>query len=814
MTSKPYSFSFPDLKPGVDEMIRRFLQNLKFGLGKDQFSATPFDCYTAFSHTIRDYLVDRWCAYQQSQYALDAKRVYYLSLEFLIGRSLGNAILNLDLATESANALERLGFDLSLLSELEWDAGLGNGGLGRLAACFLDSLACLGIPAYGYGIRYEYGIFMQHIKDGYQIETPDNWLRYGSPWEIGHSEHLFPVRFGGSVEFIQDAKGRHKARWNSAETVMAMAYDILIPGYRNDAINTLRLWSAKSSRDFNLNYFNQGDYINSVADKNHSEMISKVLYPKDDTLQGKELRLKQEYFFVSATLQDIIRRFLKKESDFRKFPDRVAIQLNDTHPAIAIADLMRILVDEKDLPWDVAWEITTKTFAYTNHTILPEALETWEVDLFGNLLPRHLQIIYEINHRFLNSISASTADISALSLIQESPVKAVRMANLAIHGSHSINGVSALHTDLLKTLIFPAFYALTPQKFNNKTNGITPRRWLKLANPGLSDLISDAIGDAWICDLDELERLIPFARDSHFCDAFQNAKYRNKLAFAGYLKSIHGFEVHPDSIFDFQTKRIHEYKRQLLNALHIIHLALSILDGERPMRNPHSFFFAGKAAPGYAMAKLIIKLITSIGDWISRQPKLNKQISVFFLPNYRVTLAERIMPAAEVSQQISMASTEASGTGNMKFALNGALTIGTLDGANIEIMEAVGQDNIYIFGLNASEIATLKSSGYNPSHYINSDPRLHRVIDFIASGALSPKDPTLFAPIVAELTVNLDRYCHLADFDDYLRVMAVLDRDYCNQALWTGKSILNVANMGRFSSDKVIQNYAREIWKI
>ncbi|MDD2332351.1 MAG: glycogen/starch/alpha-glucan phosphorylase, partial [Candidatus Cloacimonetes bacterium] len=632
------------------------------------------------------------------------------------------------------------------------------------------------------------------------------------PWEIGHSEHLFPIRYGGKVDFHTDPHGILRARWNTPETVMAMAYDILIPGYANKVVNTLRLWSAKSSRDFNLVYFNEGDYINSVADKNHSEMISKVLYPKDDTLQGKELRLKQEYFFVSATIQDILRRFFKKHSDLNLLPDKVAIQLNDTHPAVAIADLMRILVDEKSLPWDKAWEISSRTFAYTNHTILPEALETWNVDLLGTLLPRHLQIIYEINHRFLNSIKLPSSNIEALSLIQEHPVKAVRMANLAIHGSHSINGVSALHTELLKTRIFPHFYALSPEKFNNKTNGITPRRWLKLANPRLSELICDAIGDKWIRDLDELKKLESFVNDSTFCERWRQVKHENKQDFSEYLKKTLRTEVSPDSIFDFQTKRIHEYKRQLLNALHIIHLGLRILDSKKNAIQPHTFFFAGKAAPGYFMAKLIIKFITSIGDWIEREPKLRKSIKVVFLPNYRVTLAEKIMPAADLSQQISMAGTEASGTGNMKFAINGALTVGTLDGANIEILEAVGDTNIFIFGNTAEQIDSLKKTGYNPNTYIEADKRIAQILDLISQGHLSSAEPGLFAPILAELSSHGDTYCNLADFDSYTKIMSLIDKEYGDQVTWTKKSILNVANMGRFSSDKVIQNYAREIW--
>ncbi len=812
------SWNFSSLDANVDTIIDRFLQNLKYEQGKDQFAATAYDCYVAFAHTVRDYMMDNWIAFQQAQYNVDAKRVYYLSLEFLIGRALSNALLNLDIVDEAQKALSKLGYDLSGIQDWEWDAGLGNGGLGRLAACFLDSLATLGIPAFGYGIRYEYGIFQQHLSDGYQVETPDNWLRYGTPWEIAQPKHLYPVHFGGEVSFRTAGNKPPKAHWNSESYVMAMGYDYLIPGYKNSAVNTLRLFSAKATRDFNLNYFNQGDYINAVADKNDSEMISKVLYPKDDTLQGKELRLKQEYFFVCATLQDILRRFSKIHADLRRIPEKVAIQLNDTHPAIAIPELMRILVDEKELSWHVAWEICTKTFAYTNHTILPEALETWSIDIMNTVLPRHLQIIYEINHRFLSSIQILKDEmqevIPALSIVQETPYKAIRMANLCIVGSHSVNGVSALHTELLKTKLFAPFYHLSPQKFNNKTNGITPRRWLCLANPELSELICEAIGDKWISELSELQGLKDFSKDKLFCERWMQVKQNNKFSFGSCLKKHQGIDLAVNSIFDFQVKRIHEYKRQLLNALHIIHLGLSILQDANHKAVPHTFFFAGKAAPGYYMAKLIIKFINDIGVWISKEPKLSKQLKVVFLPNYRVSLAEEIMPAAEVSQQISTAGTEASGTGNMKFALNGALTVGTLDGANIEIKAAVGDDNIFIFGSTAAEIEMLQAGGYDPQDYIYRDENLQNLMRFIASGALNPTTPDLYLPILNELTIHKDRYCLLADFESYRQTMQQVDQCYRKAKLWSSKSIQNVANMGSFSSDFVIRQYAKEIWGI
>ncbi len=815
MKVKPNAkWQFSSTKPSVETIVNRFLHNLKYDLGKDRFSATPYDCYVAFALTIRDYLTDNWLQYQQEQYAVDAKRVYYLSLEFLIGRALSNALINLDLVSEACEALTALGFDLTELQEIEWDAGLGNGGLGRLAACFLDSLSSLRIPAYGYGIRYEYGIFRQHFEGGHQIETPDNWLRYGTVWEIPQPEHLYPVRFGGKVSFQETKEGKLKALWNNDTYVMAMAYDYLIPGYKNSVVNTLRLWSAKATRDFDLKMFNQGDYVSAVADKNDSEMISKVLYPKDDTLQGKELRLKQEYFFVCATLQDILRRYLKTHSELKQLPDKVAIQLNDTHPAIAIPELMRILVDEKNLPWDKAWDICTQTFAYTNHTILPEALETWSVEIMHAVLPRHLQIIYEINHRFLGTIDLHAEHVADLSIVQEGPFKAIRMANLAIIGSHSVNGVSALHTDLLKTKLFTRFYQLYPHKFNNKTNGITPRRWLKLANPALSELICEVIGDKWVTDLEELQLLKDFAEDSVFQEQWTKVKKENKSAFAKYIKQHHNIDLKVNSVFDFQVKRIHEYKRQLLNALHIIHLGLQLQRGIKTKSIPHTFFFAGKAAPGYYMAKLIIKFINDIGIWVASDKALSKYLHVVFLPNYRVSLAEQIMPASEVSQQISMAGTEASGTGNMKFALNGALTVGTLDGANIEIKAAVGADNIYIFGNNAAQIEEIKARGYDPQNYIDMNSELQAVINFIASNGLNPDQTGLYTPILQELTVHRDRYCLLADFQDYVDVMARVERDYHDSALWSRKSILNVANMGTFSSDFVIKQYAKEIWGV
>jgi len=811
-------FSSIQLKPDSETMIKRFVEHLSFCLGKDQYSATPYDCYVSFATVIKDFLLDKWIKTQQEQYSKHSKRVYYLSLEYLIGRSLHNTILNLDLEELCLKELRKMGFDMSCLLDLEWDAGLGNGGLGRLAACFLDSMATLKIPAFGYGIRYEYGIFAQSIKDGKQEETPDNWLRYGSVWEIPHQEHLFPVYFGGRVEQHFTSKNEFSMIWKHDEYVMAMAYDYLIPGYHNDFVNTLRLWAAKASRDFNLSYFNEGDYIKAVAEKNNTETISKVLYPNDNNIAGKELRFKQEYFFVSATLQDIFRRFNKSDHDYTDFPCKVAIQLNDTHPAITVADLMRILVDEKKLPWETAWDITKDTIAYTNHTILPEALEKWQVSLFEKVLPRHLQIIYEINRRFLNEISLTPdlaeEDIRQISIIEEGNARQVKMANLSIIGSHSINGVSQLHTGLLKTRVFPHFYKVFPGKFNNKTNGITPRRWLMLANPELAAFITELIGPTWKNDLFELGNLKQHTDSTQVLDKWNRIKKKNKITFAKYMQEMHNVTVNPDSIFDFQAKRFHEYKRQLLNALHILHLALQMKETGNYNILTHTFFFAGKAAPGYFMAKLVIRFICSLSEWIAQDARLAEYLKVVFLPNYRVTLAERIMPAAELSQQISTAGTEASGTGNMKFALNGALTVGTLDGANIEIREEVGAENFFLFGMTAEEVAALKASGYYPYEYLERSPRLQTIVEFIQSDRLNPHEPGLFQPILDALLKGGDEYCLMADFEDYIRVMKDVDTAYQAKRQWAKHAMFNVAGMGKFSSDNTIRQYTREIWYI
>jgi glycogen phosphorylase len=792
-------------------------KHLLYTMAKDQYSATNLDLYKSISLAVKDLLVKRWIRTQQTYYEVDAKRVYYLSLEFLMGRALGNNLINLQLYEQCAQELREMGYELEQLQELEWDAGLGNGGLGRLAACFLDSMATTQLPAYGYGIRYEYGIFFQHIRDGYQVETPDNWLRYGNVWEIDRPEYLYSVKYYGNVIQSTGPDGKLNSEWTDTQDVMAMAYDIPIPGYANNTVNNLRLWAAKSTREFDFEYFNHGDYIKAVQDKQKTETISKVLYPNDNVVQGKELRLKQEYFFVSATLQDVIRRYKKAHRDFSQFPEKVAIQLNDTHPAIAIPELMRIMIDLNGLSWNDAWRITTATFGYTNHTILPEALEKWPVSMIETLLPRHMQIIYEINQRFLNDIAkkypGDSDRLRRMSLIEEGSERMVRMAHLAVVGSHSVNGVAELHTSLIKTILFKDFTEFYPDRFNNKTNGITQRRWLRLCNQKLSALISGKIGEGWITDLYQLKRLTEFADDSAFRNEWQAVKAHNKENLAAYIASLTGVKVNLDSIFDIQVKRIHEYKRQLLNCLHAIHLYNKIKENPEGSFVPRTIIFAGKAAPGYFIAKLIIKLINSVADVINRDPDLNNLLKVVFLPNYCVSMAEKIMPGANLSEQISTAGMEASGTGNMKFALNGALTIGTLDGANIEIKEEVGDENIFIFGLKADEVLKLKKSGYNPREYYERNADLKKIIDMIANGFFSPWNPQLFKPIIDSL-MSTDNFMLFADFEAYVKCQSVVSQNFLDVEDWTRKSILNVANTGKFSSDRAIGEYAKDIWNV
>lgn len=801
-------------KEGIE---RSFLANREYSLAKDQYTSTLDDDFTALSIAIRDRLIERWITTQQGYHRRNVRRVYYLSLEFLIGRLLGTNMLHLGLWDQAKQAMESLGFDIEEIRECERDAGLGNGGLGRLAACFLDSLATLGIPAHGYGIRYDYGIFNQKIINGYQVELPDEWLRKGNPWEFARPEYTVRVRFYGRTCMFNDAKGKFRVKWLDTEDVLAMPYDIPIVGYRNDVVNTLRLWSARSSEEFDLKFFNDGDYERAVYNKVFSESISKVLYPNDNSSQGRELRLKQEYFFTAASIADIIRRFKVENSDFRTFPDKVAIQLNDTHPSLAIVELLRILIDEENLDWDTAWDIVLRTFGYTNHTVMPEALETWRLPLFELLLPRHIQLIYEINMRFLREVSirfpGDNERLSRMSIIEEGQTKKVRMAHLAIIASHSVNGVSSLHSGLLKTQLFRDFYELWPDRFSNKTNGVSPRRWLQKANPKLADLITQTIGDKWPVESFELEKLLPFKDDNSFCLAWDEVKKENKVRLTDYIYKTSGILVNPESMFDVQIKRIHEYKRQILFGLYIISQYLKVKKSPSCSFVPRTFIAAGKAAPGYYMAKLSIKFINSIAEVVNNDKVIADKLKVVFLENYQVSLAEKLFPAAELSEQISTSGTEASGTGCMKFMMNGALTIGTYDGANIEIADAVGKENIFLFGLRVEDINSLREKGYKPQDYINSNNTLKEIIHLIQSNFFSPVDYDIFKPIVETLVFS-DPYFICADFAAYCSQQDKVSELYQNKDEWIKKSIINTAKSGRFSSDRTIKEYAEGIWGI
>jgi starch phosphorylase len=805
---------------GLDrESIKRSLINLLvYAMGKDHIMATHRDWFHTTALAVRERLIERWMETMRSYYRADAKRVYYLSLEFLTGRLLGNGLLNLGIYDACCEALAELDLDINRLKELESDAALGNGGLGRLAACFLDSMATLDLPGYGYGIRYEYGMFTQRIENGWQVEHPDNWLRYGNPWEFPRPEVLYPVKFCGRVVEYKDDKGELRHHWVDTEDVMAMAFDTPVPGFGTDTVNNMRLWSAKASRDFNLKYFNEGNYIQAVAEKNESENLSKVLYPDDTTVMGRELRLKQQYFFVCATLQDILRRFTKYHPNLDELPEEVAIQLNDTHPSIAIPELMRILVDIHHLDWDRAWTITGKTFSYTNHTLMPEALETWPVGLFEEILPRHLQIIYEINQRFLDEVRhqfpGDAELVKRLSLIDETEGRRVRMAHLAIVGSHTVNGVSRIHTELMKETIFADFDRFYPGKVINITNGITPRRWLHQANPALSKLITLQLGPCWLRDLSCLRDLRPLAEDASFRKEFRAVKQENKKRLAESIEARTRTKVNPDSLFDVQAKRIHEYKRQLLNVLHVITRYNRIREGKAGNVVPRTVIIGGKAAPGYHMAKLIIKLIHGVADVVNHDPAVGDLMKLVFLPNYNVSNAEKIIPACDLSEQISTAGTEASGTGNMKFALNGALTIGTLDGANIEMREEVGPENFFMFGLTADGVAEIRQEGYDPWHYYNTNEELRRTLDMIALGFFSPDDPHRFRPIFESLTGGGDYYLLLADYGSYIKAQEQVDALYRDQEAWSRRAILNVAGMGKFSSDRSILEYAEKIWNV
>lgn len=801
----------------VDSLKQAFANNLYCIQGKDERFATPRDYYMALSHSVRDRLLQRRIHTAKTYAQQGAKAVYYLSAEFLMGRQLVNGLINLGLYNSVSQAMADYGLELDNLLEWEEEPGLGNGGLGRLAACFMDSLTTLNIPAVGYGIRYEFGIFTQSIREGYQVEVPDKWLSFGNPWEVARPDYRVEIKLGGRTEAYRDANGHYRVRWVPWQTVLGIPYDVPVPGYGTDNVNILRLWKAEASEAFNLDAFNAGDYFGAVANKMMSENISKVLYPNDETPQGKELRLQQQYFFVACSLHDIIRLHLRDHDSLESLSSYAAIQLNDTHPAIGIAELMRILIDDHQFTWDRAWEITQQTFGYTNHTLLPEALERWSVGLFAKLLPRHLELIYEINYRFLADVELQHPNdpelLARLSLIEEGGERQVRMANLACVGSHAINGVAALHTELLKQDLLRDFYQLWPERFSNKTNGITPRRWLMVSNPALTTLVNQTIGESWITHLEDLKQLESYAEDAAFGEAWRAIKHANKVSLAQYIEAITGISVDPSSLFDVQIKRIHEYKRQLMNVLHVITLYNRILQNPSDPVVPRTVIFGGKAAPGYVKAKLVVKLINAVASVVNDDPAVAGRLKVVFMPNYNVSMAQRIFPASDLSEQISTAGMEASGTGNMKFALNGALTIGTLDGANVEIREEVGAENFFLFGLTTEEVAARKAAGHAPWYHYDTEPELRRVLDLIASGAFSPEVPNLFMPLLDSLLID-DTYMVLADYADYIRCQEEVSQAYLNQANWTRMSILNAARVGKFSSDRTISDYAREIWDV
>ncbi len=800
-------------------LTRSILDRLTHSLGKTYEERTARDLAGSMALTLRDRLVDRMLETRDRFRTAGAKRMYYLSIEYLLGRCIGNNIYNMRLEGICERILTDMGFRLEEVRELERDPALGNGGLGRLAACFLDSLATMHMPGYGYGIHYEYGLFKQAIEKGCQVEKPDYWMADGMPMQLERRDQTMMVPLYGRVEDHVFPDGSFMPSWVDWQDLVGVPFDVPIVGFGGESVVFLRLFAAKASESFDMQIFDQGDYIRSIHNKIYSELVTKVLYPSESISFGRELRLIQEYFLVFCSLRDISRRFLKQNKKMEEFPNYVAIQLNDTHPALAVAELMRLFVDERRLPWEKAWEMTTKTLAFTNHTLMPESLEMWPVELMQKVLPRHLQIIYEINRRFLQQVELSfPGDVDRLrrmSLIEETPVKQVRMANMAVVGSHSVNGVSALHSELVKTRLFPDYYDLWPKKFNNKTNGITPRRWLYKSNPGLAGLIAQALGEGWITDLDQLRGLEPLARDPAFADAAAAVKRANKERLAHYIVSTTGITVNPDAAFDVQAKRIHEYKRQLLNLLNIIHQYLRLTEDGVAPAVPKVYVFAGKAAPGYFEAKEIIRLILAVGKVINRDKKAADLLKVVFAADYRVSLAEKLVPATDISEQISTAGTEASGTGNMKFALNGALTVGTLDGANIEIRQAVGPENFYLFGLTTPEVEDLLARhAYNPWDLHAAHPEIRRVLDAISAGMFTPKDPGSFHWLHDKLLSPNERYLHLADFMSYLRVQEDISRDFADTRTWAAKSILTIARMGYFSSDRTIAEYARDIWNI
>ena len=802
-------------KETLKKMIR---ENVKTLYRKTLEAASAEEVYQAAVFAVRDVITDKWMKTHDEYYEKDVKVVYYLSMEFLMGRFFGNSLINLEMYDEVKEVLEELGIDYNMVEDAEPDPGLGNGGLGRLAACFLDSLSTLQLPAYGCGIRYHYGIFEQKIENGYQVEAPDNWLENGDPWGIKRNEYAVEVKFGGNVRAVPKGNGEYRFVQENYESVIAVPYDYPVIGYGNNTVNTLRLWEARAKNKLDLKFFNEGNYQKAAEEELLASTMTDVLYPADEHIQGKELRLRQQYFFISATVQRVVERFKKHHTNFHELPDKVAFQLNDTHPTVAVAELMRVLVDENDVPWDDAWEITRKVCAYTNHTIMAEALEKWPMELFSRLLPRIYQIVEEINRRYCLELQAKYGmdpeKLRRMAIIADGQI---RMAYLAIVGSHSVNGVAALHTEILKHQELKDFYELYPEKFNNKTNGITQRRWLLHANHGLAGLISETIGDGWITELTELEKLLPYAEDENFRRRFMEIKKANKVALAKYIKETKGIDINPDSIFDIQVKRLHEYKRQLLNVLHIIGLYNQLKMNPGMDMVPRTFIFGAKAAAGYRRAKLIIKLINAVADVVNNDPTIEGKIKVVFMENYRVSLAERLIPAADVSEQISTAGKEASGTGNMKFMLNGALTVGTMDGANVEIYEEVGKDNIFIFGMSAEEVQAKYQTHYDPWFIYNMNQEVRMALTSLIDGTFD-QNTDLFRELYDALLNGCggraDEYFVLEDYADYARAQWDIDRAYRDQTKWAKMAIVNVAKSGKFSSDRTIRQYAEEIWDL
>lgn len=802
-------------KETLKKMIR---ENVKTLYRKTLEAASAEEVYQAAVFAVRDVITDKWMKTHDEYYEKDVKVVYYLSMEFLMGRFFGNSLINLEMYDEVKEVLEELGIDYNMVEDAEPDPGLGNGGLGRLAACFLDSLSTLQLPAYGCGIRYHYGIFEQKIENGYQVEAPDNWLENGDPWGIKRNEYAVEVKFGGNVRAVPKGNGEYRFVQENYQSVIAVPYDYPVIGYGNNTVNTLRLWEARAKNKLDLKFFNEGNYQKAAEEELLASTMTDVLYPADEHIQGKELRLRQQYFFISATVQRVVERFKKHHTNFRELPDKVAFQLNDTHPTVAVAELMRVLVDENDVPWDDAWEITRKVCAYTNHTIMAEALEKWPMELFSRLLPRIYQIVEEINRRYCLELQAKYGmdpeKLRRMAIIADGQI---RMAYLAIVGSHSVNGVAALHTEILKHQELKDFYELYPEKFNNKTNGITQRRWLLHANHGLAGLISETIGDGWITELTELEKLLPYAEDENFRRRFMEIKKANKVALAKYIKETKGIDINPDSIFDIQVKRLHEYKRQLLNVLHIIGLYNQLKMNPGMDMVPRTFIFGAKAAAGYRRAKLIIKLINAVADVVNNDPTIEGKIKVVFMENYRVSLAERLIPAADVSEQISTAGKEASGTGNMKFMLNGALTVGTMDGANVEIYEEVGKDNIFIFGMSAEEVQAKYQTHYDPWFIYNMNQEVRMALTSLIDGTFD-QNTDLFRELYDALLNGFggraDEYFVLEDYADYARAQWDIDRAYRDQTKWAKMAIVNVAKSGKFSSDRTIRQYAEEIWDL